>query len=526
MTSRRAPRHAFAPILIAVLLAVLLGPGPGLAAADALRAGAAAADGPAIRHAGGDRPDAAAAAVRLPAPRADRGGGDRPNRPAPRAPRAEPLRLAADPGRSAKGAARGHVVVRFADGVPDWQAEQLVAGLGGRGLRSARFGEFARVEVAPGDTAEALVERLRASGSVAWAETDPLVHAAYSGPASVHAAAASIDDPFFPRQWHFQRIGLAEALDRNPTGGAGVVVAVLDSGVAFGNGQSFPSRRGVDLEGTAFVPGFDFIDDDDQPFDEGTGDPGEVRFGHGTFAASVIAATIDNGLAGASVAPRVAILPVRVLDVDGFGTFSDVAEGIRFAVGRGARVINMSLGGAGGSTPVAEAVLAAERAGVVLVAAAGNEAEDEAFSEELGNDVAFPARYPSVLAVGATAFSDARAGYSNFGPSLDLVAPGGGDNEFVAEGIRDGVLSTSFLFDPSTGDALYGGFWATGTSFAAPHVAGAAALLVALGVDDPAAVRDMLELTAFDLGGRGFDADTAHGLLDAAAAHRGVGFTF
>lgn len=517
--SRRRPLHrAFALLPLAALLAAgAAGAVDGPLDDDAAR--------PGVRRPATATPAEAAAALRLLAPRDDREGGDRPARPAPRAPRDEPRRLAAEPGRSARGAARGHVVVRFATGVPGWQAAQLVAGLGGKRLRPARFGSFARVEVAPGDSPEALAARLRSSGSVAWAETDPLVHAAYAGPASVRAAL-SVNDPFFSRQWHFQRIGLAEALDRNPSDGAGVVVAVLDSGVAFGSGETFPFRRGLDLEGTSFAPGFDFVDGDDQPLDLGTGDPGESRFGHGTFAASIIAATIDNGLAGASVAPRVTILPVRVLDIDGFGTFSGVAEGIRFAVARGAKVINMSLGGAGGSTPLAEAVQEAERAGAVLVAAAGNEAEDEAFGEELGNDVAFPARYPTVLAVGATTFSDDRAAYSNFGPSLDLVAPGGGDNEFVSEEIRDGVLSTSFLFDPDTGETLYGGFWATGTSFAAPHVAGAAALLVALGVRDPAAVRDMLELTTLDLRDPGFDTETAHGLVDAAAAHRGIGFTF
>jgi len=519
MTSRRAPRPAFASALLAALLAAA----PALAAADAPRERGPRGEG-VVRPGGSERPATAPATILHRSP-GDEPVAELPSRPGRRAPRAEPVALRAAPGRSATSTARGHVVVRFADGVPGWQAEQLVAGLGARALRPARFGAFARVEVAPGDTAEALLGRLRASRSVAWAEADPLVHAAYAGPAAVRAAAAP-NDPFFSRQWHFHRIGLEEALARNPSDGAGVVVAVLDSGVAFGDGATFPTRRGVDLEGTSFLPGFDFVDDDDQPFDEGTGDPGEIRFGHGTFTASVIAATIDNGVAGASVAPRVSILPVRVLDTDGFGTFSGVAEGIRFAVARGAKVINMSLGGAGGSTPIAEAVADAARAGVVLVAAAGNEAEDEAFGDELENDVAFPARYPQVLAVGATTFDDSRAAYSNFGPSLDLMAPGGGDNEEVVPGTRDGVLSTSFLFDPRTGEATYGGFWATGTSFASPHVAGAAALLVTLGVDDPAAVRRMLEVTASDLAAPGFDDATAHGLLDAAASHRGIGFTF
>jgi serine protease len=185
----------------------------------------------------------------------------------------------------------------------------------------------------------------------------------------------------------------------------------------------------------------------------------------------------------------------------------------------------MSLGGAGGSQAVLEAVADAHRRGVVLVASAGNEADDPEFEDELDSDVAFPARYQQVIAVGATDFDDDRAAYSNFGPSLDLVAPGGGDNRQLDADRRDGVLSTSFLFNPLTGQASYGGFWATGTSFAAPHVAGLAALLISLGVDDPEALRLMLELTARDLFAPGFDITSGHGRIDAAAAHRGLGFT-
>jgi serine protease len=424
------------------------------------------------------------------------------------------------------GRAAGHVVVRFAPSLAAGEAERIARGAGGGAVLRARFGDFSRVELPPGTTPEQMVERLRDQPGVAWAEVDPLVRAAYS---RVTAAAAP-SDPLYPRQWHLQRIGLEEALDRNPTDGAGVVVAVIDSGVASGGGAVFPARTAPDLEGTRILPGLDLVDGG-PPWDEGTAsDPDRpfqsLRFGHGTFVASVIAATIDNGLAGASVSPRANILPVRVLGVDGFGSSSQVAEGIHFAIREGAKVINLSLGGTQGASSMAEAVAAARRAGAVVVAAAGNEAEEGLFDDELGRDVAFPARYPQAIAVGATGFADQRAPYSNFGPSLDLVAPGGADNQFVGDNVRDGVLATSFLHDPLTGQTLYGAFWATGTSFAAPHVAGVAALLVGLGVDDPEAVRVMLEQTARDLALPGFDEATAHGLLDAAAAHRGVGFTF
>jgi serine protease len=492
-----------APRLPALLLLLALLPLAGSPAAAA------------ARRSLGDRPQAGAPELREGGSPGLRGPGARP----PREPLAYPVRS-----RVTTGRAGGHILVRFAASVAPREAERLTSGLGGRAYRPARFGRFARVTVPPGSTPEQVASRFRGHPSVLWAEVDPVVRAAYQ---HVTAAAAP-SDPLYARQWHFQRIGVGEALDVNPNDGDGVIVAVVDSGVAFGGGTGFPARTAPDLEGTRFLPGLDLVNGG-PAWDEGTGDaddPNALRFGHGTFVASIIAATVNNGMFGASVAPRVTILPVRVLGRDGFGSTSDVAEGIHFAIAQGARVVNLSLGATQGSSAMSEAVAAARQAGVVVVAAAGNEAEDELFDDELGGDVAFPARYEHVLAVGATDFADQRAVYSNFGPSLDLVAPGGGDNEFVGEGIRDGILATSFLFDPRTGEALYGAFWGTGTSFSAPHVAGAAALLISLGVRDPQGVRVTLQETTRDLGAAGFDEDTGHGRLDAAQAHRGLGFTF
>jgi len=361
---------------------------------------------------------------------------------------------------------------------------------------------------------------------VLWAETDPLVRAA----ADRVSAAAVTNDPLFAQQWNLQRIGLQEALQRNPAAGRDVVVAVIDTGVAYGQGVIFPRIRGVDLEPTRFTAGADLVDGDGEPYDEGSAfDPRRPeetpRFGHGTFAASVIAAAVDNATAGAGIAPNVTLMPIRVLGRDGFGTNSGVAEGILYAAEHGAKVVNLSLGGTSASQSIAEAVAEADRRGVILVAAAGNEADDDVFDDELGRDVAWPARYPQVIAVGATAFDGSRSTYSNFGPNLDLVAPAGEDNASVGSGRLDGVLATSFLHDPVSGSTLYGAFWATGTSFACPQVAAVAALLVSVGVDDPDAVRAMLQLTARDLLTPGYDTTTGHGELDAAAAHRGLGFT-
>jgi serine protease len=422
------------------------------------------------------------------------------------------------------GEVAGQVIVRYSPRIEPEMRPQLALRLGAAAYRPARFADFARLAVAAGDDAEGLAARLRREPGVEWAEPDRYCRALWR---AVTAAAVSFNDPLFARQWTFARLRLADALERNPRRGDGVVVAVIDTGVAFGGGAVFPARRGLDLEGTRFAAGFDFVGGDSQPFDEGSAtddeDPfGSPRFGHGTFVAAQIAATVDNLVAGASVAPRAVIMPLRVLGVDGRGTFSDVAEAIRFAADRGARVINLSLGGPEGTTALAEAVRDAHRRGVLIVASAGNDGEEQ----EAGGDAEFPARYPEVVAVGATAFDDQPASYSNRGDALEIMAPAGEDLAEVAPGIRDGALSASFLHDPRTGAVVHAPFFATGTSFAAPQVAGGAALLVGLGIDDPEAVRAMLRQTARDLAVPGRDRESGFGLADLLAAHRGLGFSF
>lgn len=415
--------------------------------------------------------------------------------------------------------APGHVVVRFAPDLPQWQRRQIAAAGGGVGFKLAHSGSFARVGVAEGDTPQALAGRLGSLAGVISAETDPV---AWPLVGAVEKAAPT--DPEVPLQWWFERIRLPEALDANTTAGDGVIVAVIDSGVAFGDGAGFPVRRGVDLGATRFLSGLDLVDGG-PAYDRGVGraDPTSQRFGHGTFITAQIAAAANNGVAGAGIAPRVTILPVRVIGNDNFAFFSDVADGIEFAVAQGARVINLSLGGAQGSDLLRLAIERAHQAGVVIVAATGNEAADP----DAPSDVSFPARYPQVIAVGATSFADTRTTYSNFGPGLDLVAPAGEDpRRFVDGQRRDAALAPSFLFDPASGQASYGSFWATGTSFAAPQVAGAAALLMALGVRDPEAVRALLLDSTRDLGSRGVDESTGHGLLDVAKAHEGLGIAF
>lgn len=304
-------------------------------------------------------------------------------------------------------------------------------------------------------------------------------------------AALAAEDPYRPQQWGLEQIGAPEAW--RTVEGAGIVIAVLDTGVDLDH----PDLRDRFVrDGDGEVVGKDFVDGDDVPQDEN---------GHGTMVAGIAVATADNGEGIAGVAPAARLLPVRVLAADGSGRYADLDEGIRWAVDAGADVVNLSLErarepGAVGSTvgalttPVSAVQYAWDR-GVVVVAAAGNS----------GNDATeYPEDSP-VLLVGASDREDRKAGFSNAGRSDAILAPG--------------IEVVSTWCDPEEGgcaaDRRYG--VASGTSFAAPSVAGAAALLRSLGLDHRATV-ERLRSTARDLGPEGPDPDTGVGRLDVAAA--------
>jgi subtilisin family serine protease len=299
---------------------------------------------------------------------------------------------------------------------------------------------------------------------------------------AVPAGAAT--DPLRGHQWNLDLIG-SDAAHATSTG-AGVVVAVVDSGIAAGH---------PDLAGRV-APGVDLVDNDATPQDGN---------GHGTHVSGIIAADTGNGVGVASVAPGATILPIRVLDASGSGSTDDVAKGIDAARERGADVINLSLGsevplaGATGGDPTDAAIHRALAAGIVVVAAAGNNSMP--VCEQ-------PAAADGLLCVGSVDRRRQRSFFSSFGSGLGLVAPGGS----ALPGADEDVLST---YPPAGYETL------AGTSQAAPHVAGAAALLVALGVRGRAAV-DRLLATADDLGAPGPDAEYGHGLLDARAAVAGL----
>jgi serine protease len=271
----------------------------------------------------------------------------------------------------------------------------------------------------------------------------------------LYQASAVPNDTLYNRQWNFRDINVEQAWDE--TKGAGVTVAVIDTGVSV-----VP-----DLKLTKFVPGYDFVNNKDDASDDN---------GHGTHVAGTIAQSTNNGYGVAGIAYEASIMPLKVLSGGGGGTVADIAEAIKFAADNGANVINMSLGGGGASSMIEEAVKYAHNKGVVIVAAAGNEGR---------NSASYPARYPDVISVAATNPGGDKASYSNFGAGVDISAPGGS-----AEGKGDSGKIIQNTINPATGESVFVGF--PGTSMAAPHVSGVAALVRSTGVETPDEIRDVL----------------------------------
>jgi serine protease len=319
----------------------------------------------------------------------------------------------------------------------------------------------------------------------------------FIGPASVDA----------PGAW-------ANVAAAGAPGAEGVIVAVLDTGVAYpGNEHERPASP--DLSAARFVAGYDFVDDDDDPYDEN---------GHGTHVASTIAEETDNGYGVTGLAYGVQIMPVRVLDRNGDGDALRVARGVRYATQHGAKVINLSMSFAPSvseeqAPELDDALRDARRQGTFVVAGAGNTARRR---------VSYPARADGVVAVGATTEHGCLASYSNFGPRVDLVAPGGGRDADIRgdESCRPGRRGASIyqVAPAHRGGSPFEIIGLTGTSMAAPHVAATAALVVASGVlgadPSPTAIESHLKRTARDLGRPGLDTSYGWGLVDAAAATR------
>ncbi len=360
-------------------------------------------------------------------------------------------------------------------------------------------------------TTLAAIAAFEVSDEVEWAEPNRIRYAL--------GGVTEPNDTFYGLQkWHYDLIRMPAAWSITQ-GSSNVIVAVLDTGI----------RAHPDLDGNDAGTGFDFISNvsnagdgngiDNNPTDPGDGNGLTPSSFHGTHVAGTVGAVGNNGLGVTGVNWDVSLMHLRVLGLQG-GTDADIAQAVRYAAGLSnssgivppsrAHIINMSLGGPGQTTTMQNAVNAARNAGVVIFAAAGNNNSSQSF---------FPASYNGVVSVSAVDRNAQKAPYSNFGPNVDIAAPGGNTAvDLDGDGFADGVLST--LVNENNGFSPNFVFY-QGTSMACPHVAGVAALMIAAaapGTLTPAQIENILQSTAVDLGAPGRDDIFGHGLMRADLA--------
>ncbi|BCR03790.1 peptidase S8 [Desulfuromonas versatilis] len=364
-------------------------------------------------------------------------------------------------------AAEKRVIIGFRS-APGAQEESAVSARRGKIKR-----KFKRLPVIAASLPEEEIAKLKDNPLVAYVQEDALVQ-------MIAPLAASIE---YQNSWGVERIGSRavhlQGITGTTTGGARVKIAVVDSGID----ASHPELAGVYAGGTDFVFG-DAVPDDEN--------------GHGTHVAGIIAAALnDQGVVG--VAPSAEIYAVRVMDGGGQGFVSWVIQGIDWAIDNQVDIINLSLAVTVNDPALQQACDQAWQAGILVVAAAGN------FG---GGPVTYPAAYDSVIAVSATQIDDQFATFSSLGPEVELAAPG---TDITSTYLGGGYMGFS------------------GTSEAAPHVSGVAALVIAKGIEDlnndgriNDEVRFRLQQTATDLGTVGRDDWFGFGLVNAANA---VNFT-
>ncbi|MCX5644712.1 MAG: S8 family peptidase [Phycisphaerae bacterium] len=385
----------------------------------------------------------------------------------------------------------GEIIVQFDPNVLPTERSRIVQEHACWIARTSDLGDFHLVRIPVLTTPEDMVQLFGQHEHIRYAELNCCMQATFLP-----------DDKLYSYQWN---------LDNTVTGGLrmdeawnveqgdpNVIVAVVDTGVAFENYGTY--RQAPDLAQTRFVPGYDFVHDNNHPDDDN---------GHGTHVTGTIAQSTNNLIGVAGVAFRCSIMPVKVMDNQGVGSAFTVSQGILFAVNHGARVINLSFGSTQPSTTLQNAVQTAYQRGVTVVAAAGNEYTKS-------NQPSYPAAYTDYcVAVGAVRYDLTRAPYASTGSYLSVVAPGGDLTvDQNGDGYPDGILQETFRSDPTQ----FAYWFLQGTSMAAPHVSGLAALLASHGVTSPAQIRDAMEQTARDLGPSGWDPEYGWGLIDAHAA--------
>jgi serine protease len=439
--------------------------------------------------------------------------------------------------------ASGRVIVKFREGSASAQARTAtLQSVSARATTTPAYADFDVIEIDPNQDAATVASALAARPDVEYAQPDYRVYTRFRP-----------NDPEYGRQWNFTALDMEAAWEINRGASTSVIVAVLDSGMAFKNvsfeytapafrfeNRIYPALGRVRIPFAAapdltssnrFVAPRDFIWNDTDPVD---------LDGHGMHVAGTIGQLTDNGSGGAGMAFNVRLMPVKVISGDwdaifnspNSGTDSVIAQGIRYAVDNGARVINMSIGRTGGPAPAIESALRdAVARGAFVAISAGNDFE-EGNPEERIAEIA--ARIDGVMCVAAVGRELNRAPYSGVKPYVEIAAPGG---DVRVGGTAGAIFQQSY--DPTIGFAapldnapsvyraprfdVFVQRPNQGTSMAAPHVSGLAALLMQQGITNPAAIEAAIKHFATDRGPAGRDDEYGYGIINPRATLRGLG---
>ena len=432
------------------------------------------------------------------------------------------------------------LIVRFRPGTLPATQRALLAQVDATSGPALSYADFDIVTLAGGADPEAVARRLSAQPDVEYAQARYRVRPMFVP-----------TDPLYPRQWNFPQMEMERGWDINRGGTSDVVVAIVDTGVAFrsvtlrytalawrrDDGVSFPALGTVDvpfapatdLGADRYVTPRDFIWDDNLPVDLN---------GHGTHIAGTIGQLTSNSIGAAGIAFNVKLMPVKVADSEWdfifnspfIGTDDTVARGVRYAADNGAKVINLSLGRDGDPAPVVQsAVQYAVSHGAFVAVAGGNEA---AVGNTPDRFAEFAPQIDGMVSVAATGADRRRASYSTVASYIELAAPGG---DFARGGSTGGIVQQTIDLDLTETFAgpvsryaaprfdVFAFYAFEGTSMATAHVSGLAALLVSQGVTSPAAIEAILKQSATDLGASGRDNEYGYGLINARAALRGMG---
>lgn len=378
-----------------------------------------------------------------------------------------------------------HILVKFKEKA---RIQQVMASLESMGLKAIKKLEKLDVyviSIPEGSQPEEICNALNTHSDILYAEPDYIAY-----------ACVKPNDYYFTYQYYLlnegqnyypplNRIGKAgadikvtDAWEREK-GSSNIIIAIVDTGVYL---------QHEDLKGK-IIGGYDFVNNDADPSDD---------HWHGTHVAGIAAAESNNGIGIAGVCWDAKIMPIKVLDSRGSGYYSWIADGIEWAVDRGAKVINLSLGGESSSFVLEEAVNYAFSKGALCIAATGNDRDKR---------VLYPAAYKNCLAVGATNDRDLESGWHSKGPEVDVSAPG------------EYIFST---FNPKFENSNANYAWASGTSMATPIVSGLAALIFSKNLSiSPKDLMNLIKYTCDDVNSsifKGVDEFIGYGRVNAKTA--------